>query len=235
MFSYYGSKSKIVKFYPEPQYDTIIEPFAGSARYSLKYWDRNVLLMDTSPYVSVVWKYLIAASEKDILRLPIVESKVSLDTIKSLSVAERYLIGFYLCRGKAKPRTVGHGQNSWVPATRRAIANDLYKIRHWNFVNLSYETLSYTGRATYFVDPPYKSVQERAGNSDRYPEWQVNYPHLADWCSERDGQVIVCETSGATWLPFRELVEVNANTNGKSVKKNKEMIWTNDILSEYSW
>jgi site-specific DNA-adenine methylase len=35
MFSYYGSKSKIVKYYPCPAHDKIIEPFAGSARYSL--------------------------------------------------------------------------------------------------------------------------------------------------------------------------------------------------------
>lgn len=37
MFSYYGSKSKIVDLYQPPKFDKIIEPFAGSARYSLKY------------------------------------------------------------------------------------------------------------------------------------------------------------------------------------------------------
>ncbi len=42
MFSYYGSKSKIVKHYPPPEYDTIIEPFAGSARYALMYYNKNV-------------------------------------------------------------------------------------------------------------------------------------------------------------------------------------------------
>jgi site-specific DNA-adenine methylase len=35
MWSYYGGKSKIVQYYPDPKYDTIIEPFAGSAQYSL--------------------------------------------------------------------------------------------------------------------------------------------------------------------------------------------------------
>ena len=29
MFSYYGSKSKIVHLYPTPKFDKIIEPFAG--------------------------------------------------------------------------------------------------------------------------------------------------------------------------------------------------------------
>jgi len=37
MFSYYGSKKKIVKYYPEPVHDVIIEPFAGAAWYSLEY------------------------------------------------------------------------------------------------------------------------------------------------------------------------------------------------------
>jgi len=44
MFSYYGSKSKIVDCYPAPRYDKIIEPFAGSARYSLKWWNREYAL-----------------------------------------------------------------------------------------------------------------------------------------------------------------------------------------------
>ena len=30
MFSYYGSKSKIVNYYPPPKYSKIIEPFCGS-------------------------------------------------------------------------------------------------------------------------------------------------------------------------------------------------------------
>ena len=35
MFYYYGRKKQIAKYYPEPKYDTIVEPFAGSAAYSL--------------------------------------------------------------------------------------------------------------------------------------------------------------------------------------------------------
>ena len=29
MFYYYGRKKRIVKYYPKPTHDTIIEPFAG--------------------------------------------------------------------------------------------------------------------------------------------------------------------------------------------------------------
>jgi len=34
MFYYYGAKNLLSKHYPEPVFDTIIEPFAGSAAYS---------------------------------------------------------------------------------------------------------------------------------------------------------------------------------------------------------
>lgn len=53
MFSYYGSKSKVVDLYPSPKFGKIIEPFAGSARYSLKYFDRDVLLVDKDVFILV--------------------------------------------------------------------------------------------------------------------------------------------------------------------------------------
>lgn len=46
MFPYYGSKSIVARLYPPPVYDRVIEPFAGSTRYALRYFDRDVLLVD---------------------------------------------------------------------------------------------------------------------------------------------------------------------------------------------
>ena len=70
MFSYYGSKSKIINKYPSPKFDKIIEPFAGSARYALKWWDRDVLLVDLYLVIIEIWHYLQAASKQDIMGLP---------------------------------------------------------------------------------------------------------------------------------------------------------------------
>jgi site-specific DNA-adenine methylase len=70
MFSYYGSKSKVVDFYPPPKHKILIEPFAGSARYSLKYFDREVMLIDKYEIVINVWKWLQQCSKQDILGLP---------------------------------------------------------------------------------------------------------------------------------------------------------------------
>ncbi|MEQ1762564.1 MAG: DNA adenine methylase [Pyrinomonadaceae bacterium] len=224
MFSYYGSKSKIVHLYPEPKCDRIIEPFAGSARYSLKYWEKDVLLVDLSEHVFEVWNYLIEASEKDVRALPDVPSKVHLDNYKLLSTAERYLIGFHLCRGKAKPRKVGHGQNSWN-RDRERIATNLYKIKHWKIVRASYYEIA-NSEATYFIDPPYKMSQERPGNGDRYPFGSLDYDNLAEWIRGRRGQVIACEGDRAKYLPFKLLATTNANTNNSTVKKNRELIYT---------
>lgn len=59
MFYYYGRKKKLVKVYPSPVYSTIVEPFAGSAAYSL-YWvkDRDVILIEKDLQVYELWKTL---------------------------------------------------------------------------------------------------------------------------------------------------------------------------------
>lgn len=225
MFSYFGAKTKLAKFYPAPKHGKIIEPFAGSARYSLLHFENDVVLYDLSDYVIQVWRYLIAASRNDILSLPDVDSKISLDSIKGLTTAERYLIGFSLVRGKAKPRKVGHGQNSWN-ADKRRIADDLYKIRHWQVHQNSYTAIA-NELATWFIDPPYE-LTNVPSYTDRYPHFVVNRQQLARFAITRRGLVIVCEGDGATYLPFQPLVRVNVNTNSQHVRKNWEMVYIQD-------
>ena len=41
-----GPKAKIVGQYPKPTKDKIIEPFAGTAQYALKYFDREIEIYD---------------------------------------------------------------------------------------------------------------------------------------------------------------------------------------------
>jgi site-specific DNA-adenine methylase len=94
MFSYYGSKSKIVDYYPPPKHKRIIEPFAGSARYSLKYWQNDVLLVDKYPVIVEVWNYLKNASEADILKLPRLERGEKFKDHKLLSDVEKKFFGF---------------------------------------------------------------------------------------------------------------------------------------------
>lgn len=51
MWSYYGSKSKVIRHYPAPQFGKVIEPFAGTAQYALRYFDRDVLIVDKIEYI----------------------------------------------------------------------------------------------------------------------------------------------------------------------------------------
>lgn len=46
LMSYYGGKGKRIGVYPPPEYDTIVEPFAGAAAYSLRYHEKKVLIID---------------------------------------------------------------------------------------------------------------------------------------------------------------------------------------------
>lgn len=98
MFSYYGSKSRVVKFYPKPKYDRIIEPFAGSARYSLLYYDRDVTIVDKYEVVVKIWKWLQLCSPNDILSLPDLTTGMVLSDC-NLCEEERLFLG--MCAGIA--------------------------------------------------------------------------------------------------------------------------------------
>ena len=57
--NYYGSKFRAAKYYPEPLYEKIIEPFAGGAGYSCLHYNHDVELYDISDHVVSAWKFVI--------------------------------------------------------------------------------------------------------------------------------------------------------------------------------
>lgn len=205
MFSYFGSKSKLVKKYAAPRYGTIIEPFAGSARYAFEYWRNQVILCDVNPKIIAVWKYLKEATEKDILSLPILGLGDHIDNYKQLSNAEKWLIGFELCRGKFEPRKVVNLYSNWPQAQKR-IAKNVHKIKHWRIYHCSYLEAGVfcDFPATWFIDPPYQGVNPK----HTYPYNDINYSDLADFCNSRKGQVIVCGGTHCNYLSFEKLATV---------------------------
>lgn len=213
MFSYYGSKSKLIHFYPSPRHGLIIEPFAGSARYALKWFDRDVLLVDSRDVIIQTWRYLQAASPADILGLP--EPKKGDDWGKlNLSSGERLLLGWLAGRGASYPR---HTVQAFSDFRREkaSIASQLYKIKHWEIRQGDYREIL-NQEATYFIDPPYSH------GGANYRTKPLDYSSLALWCKSRLGQVIVCENTKADWLPFwpmRDLHGAQADTT--------EAIWSN--------
>jgi site-specific DNA-adenine methylase len=220
MFSYYGSKSKIIDLYPPPQYDTIIEPFAGSARYALKYWDRNIIIVDKYEVVVKVWKWLQLCSEKDIISLPTLRQS---DDIRLLSLCEeaKMLLGFLAGVSSTQPRykvskfaANADGRKNEL----KRIAANIHKIKNWDIRHGDYEDIENIN-STWFIDPPYQF----GGNA--YVHKNIDYTNLKEWCLSRNGHIIICENTKADWLEFRPIKNIYGANGYKEI--TTEAIWTN--------
>jgi len=85
-FGYYGGKWRdAVKLYPKPRCDLIVEPFAGSAGFALRYAERNVVLCELNPIVASVWEYLIEVKPEEIRAIPNVRANGSVDDLKGIA------------------------------------------------------------------------------------------------------------------------------------------------------
>jgi hypothetical protein len=225
-FCYYGGKWRdALKHYPEPHHETIVEPFAGAAGYSLRYASRKVILCDIDPILSEVWRYLVRVKANEILAIPDVDPGGTVDDLKVPQEA-RWLVGFWLNKGTASPckspsKWMRGGTRPgafWGPKVRQRIASQVDLIRHWQVFNSSYADAPAPRTATWFVDPPY----EVAGRHYRFGSEQLDYGALGAWCRSRHGQVIVCENEGAAWLPFRKLADVRTS---RADKRSVESVW----------
>lgn len=225
--SFYGGKWKPYKHYPAPTYDCIIEPFAGSAGYSVRNYNHKVKLYDIDPSIVAVWDYLIHTSSQEILNLPL-----EFDNVDDLTIPEeaKLLIGFWLNRGSAvackQPsswmRSGKYPGSFWGQKIRERIATQVECIRHWTIEQKSFEEVP-THEGTWFVDPPYSTA---AGRHYRYSE--IDYVKLGEWCQTLPGQVIVCEQSPADWLPFEPLADFPVNSGGRGERKTTrsvELMW----------
>ena len=224
-FTYYGGKYRSSPHYPAPGYPTIIEPFAGSAGYSLRYPHKRIVLNDVDESIVMVWDYLIHVSADEIRALPLEITHV--DDLHVIQEA-KMLIGFWLNKGAAVPcktpsswmRSGIRPKSYWGQEIRERIASQVDSIRHWTISQVSYEQLPLT-EATWFVDPPYMSAAGR-----HYRRDVVDYGHLGAWSRGLPGQVIVCELEGADWLPFTPFRVTKASPAKRGGKRSREAVWT---------
>ena len=236
-FTYFGGKWRAAKRYPVPEYDTIVEPFAGSAGYSLRYPHKKVILVERDERVAGLWEYLIKASTLEIASLP----DVTLDqTVDDLNVCQeaKWLIGFWLNKGTSSPckmpgawmRSGKHSLNNfWGFGTKMTLASQVDLIKHWRVIHGDYSMVP-NNTATWFIDPPYKE----AGKDYRYGSSKIDYSRLAEWCASRQGQVIVCENKGADWLPFSHFTDIKGTPGKNRSGVSSEVIWQqNRVLPEW--
>lgn len=221
MWSYYGSKTNLVHLYPKPVHDKVIEPFAGTARYALRHFEKDVLLVDKYHVITDIWKWLQKCSENDIKSMPRFKKGENINEHTYDCPEQRYLIGFLVCFGATTPRHVASPRLRERPGamnhTIKSIASQLWKIRHWKIENKSYEEIP-NEKASWFMDPPY----EFGGHAYKESNKKIDFVSLAGWARQREGQVIVCENTRATWMDFKPMAKQNVLSG-----VNHEAIWTN--------
>ena len=214
----------MAKHYPSPFYDVIIEPFAGAAGYSLMYPGKKIILYDNYEPIVMLWDYLIKVKKEEILSLPLDNNghqfcKEYPISDCNIAAEAKILIGFWLTESQTSssryPLSKSRGGN-WTDRKRAMIANQVDAIRHWKIENKSYAEVD-NQECTWHIDPPYSQAGKRYRNSN------IDYSHLAEWCKERQGQAIVCEQKGASWLDFSTFKKASNGSN----KKYEEVMWTN--------
>lgn len=226
MWSYYGSKKSIIDYYPPPKYGRIIEPFVGAGSYALKFWDRDITIVDKYDVIIKIWKWLQKCEISDIKKLPHHLSPTdNLQHYKFDCEEAKLLMGFIIGKGIERPRDkptarATISRPNTINFTLNKIKANLHKIKHWKIIHGSYEDL-HNEEATWFIDPPYQF------GGSTYVENKIDFNSLSEWCKSRKGQVIVCENTKADWLPFLPMV-VNKGTHAKST----EAIWSN-IVTNY--
>ncbi len=228
-FSYFGSKWRIAPSYPPPTHPDLIEPFAGSAGYATRHHRLSVHLYDADPTIVGVWDYLIRVRPAEVLRLPARVDHV--DDVRA-PVEAKHLIGFWWNKAVPTPRRrpsswakrddPGRASSHWGSAVRDRLAAQVDHIRHWQVTHGSY-TGAGNPRATWFIDPPYDGPAGR-----HYRHNRIDYAALGEWCRTRNGQVVVCEGEGASWLPFQPHVRARTQSvRSDGEKYTEESIWTN--------
>jgi site-specific DNA-adenine methylase len=223
MFYYYGRKEKVFKYYSPPKYDTIIEPFAGSAVYSLKNYEKNIIILDKDERIINIWKYLKSATSQEILSLPLIIKGQSLNDTEfdNLTSVQKDLISFFSNPSSAQPKRSVGKFNIWHEKNRKRLSEDVNKIRHWEIILGDYRDIP-NQKATWFIDPPY---QGNGGKYYKHGNKDMNYDELREWITSREGQVIVCENSEAEWLDFKPL----KNLQGQR-RKTVEVVWETDNI-----
>lgn len=227
-WAYFGSKHGLARKYPPPApRGPIIEPFAGSAGYSV-YWatpGRPVYLYDTDPEVIETWHRLQRPDAIEVLRKA--ESEFyEKGTTTDLLI--RHVAGLTGVR-RLNPYTL----KNW-PGVRNRILQAIPLIRTWTVELRDYREVP-NRRGTWFIDPPYRPSERysTAGNGYAKGADDIDYEKLSDWCRSRRGMTMVCEQYPADWLPFRGLARQNArDTNNYGQDQARyEMIWTKGLSS----
>lgn len=228
LFKWFGSKWLASKLYPKPEFDDIYEPYAGSAGYSLRHYEKRVTIWEKNDNLVVLWTWLIKAATSDDIRAIPVGLPEGTD-IRSLGLSHGQAL---LLKTWQRTNNVGdcwttspwgHLPGQWTENTRARVADEVHAVKHWT---LGLPTTMSSG--TYFVDPPYEF-------NYRYGATDFDHGALAAWLAtlEVPHQVIACEAAcpktGAvpTYLPFQFFASrITSRRKKHENHHSRELIYT---------
>ena len=236
-FPYYGAKQSRASLYPIPDFDTVIEPFAGSAAYSTLHHTRKVILIEKHKPLADMWEWLINVKEDEFLSMPTLEG---VDRVSDLDLTEhqetyvRYWASVCTTgRDKVSPfvkaALVTQPCSMWSEKGKVRLSGQLSRIRNWRVIHGDY-TDAPDITATWFVDPPYTKGGEYYSKSCKSSD--LDYKALGAWCRGRKGQSIVCESASADWLPFVDLGAARKSSSPNAGKGRAEGMWTDTEPSQ---
>ena len=235
LFKWFGSKWLSSKTLPYPAYDLIIEPFAGGAGYSLRHYQKDVIIAENNPLVYALWKWLITeARPSDIQEIPI-DLKKGVD-IREVEMSEGQAL---LLKHWQRTNNVGNcwtvspwgdKPGQWTANTRARLTCEIQYVKHWQILDSAEKAFSLARNGTWFIDPPYEFNYQ-------YKSKAIDYPALANMCktAARNGQAIVCEAicpkTGMmpNWLPFIPWAKrITSRRKAENNHHSKELIWQAD-------
>jgi site-specific DNA-adenine methylase len=228
MFYYYGGKRRLARFYPAPQHGIIVEPFAGSAAYSMRYLQPTgssplvdrVILVEKDPLVCELWRRLLAMEPDDLLNYAIPEpgDRTSDRLVMTSACSNRI--------ARTAEMTVTNRMPDVLERMFRQIASMLPHVKGRIEIVEGDYTQAPDIEATWFIDPPYhvdgRAQSRGMGYAEDCNSHSLDYEALADWCRSRRGQKIACEQYGASWLPFKHLRHARNSIGNMAA----EVVWT---------
>ena len=225
-FSFYGGKGMLSSKYPPPKYKTIVEPFAGGAAYSLKYYNHDCILIEKNKDVCAVWEYIKNPNKKELEKIPqhitpgMKVSDFKIDNPAFINIL-RFAANVGTGGTKKKMETITKiGAKHFYKNTVQKILFWTDKIKHWQIYNGDYFDFDF-GEASYFIDPPY---QNQAGTLYKYGSKVIDYTNLKKYISTLKGQIIICENSESEWIKDYEINNLNrsCNVKAKHINKNRQ-------------
>ncbi len=232
LFKWFGSKWTASKHYPAPIHDFVVEPFAGSAGYSLRHHTKKVVLAESDIHVQRLWWWLIKkAKESDIRELPVnLPEGTDIRTL-GLSLGQSLLMKTWQRTNNVGDcwtvSSWGNKPGQWTENTRSRVASEFHMVKHWKLDNDAFALLAEAGApSTWFIDPPYQYNYQYRGAP-------LDYGRLANLVDSLSGQVIVCEAvcpkTGQTpsWLSFEPFrTTVTSRRKAHNNHHSKELIYT---------